>query len=140
MPASETNISPVAPENNDSVESRSEMQTQFAFRCCIFPRDGRFCGECIDLDIAVRGASPLEVQRSLEQAIVGYLKTVTSAPEAREALSRNGAVPGLLPRRAPLFSRLRYYWLLCKATLTRGQSHDYQIFDCALDGARFSAA
>jgi hypothetical protein len=58
---------------------------------------------CIDLDLWAVGASCDEAQRSLEAAILGYVKTV---------LDTDGPVPidALFPRRAPL--RFRAFWYL----------------------------
>jgi len=68
--------------------------------CVAHGRGGRWEAYCLDLDLAVHGASPREVRARLEEAIEGYMAAAMEEPEP--ARSR------LLSRRAPLYVRLRW--------------------------------
>ena len=61
-----------------------------AFRCYAYGRDRTWQAICVDLDIAVDGASPQEARTSLATSIELYLKTVAELPgeEQRRLLAR----------------------------------------------------
>jgi hypothetical protein len=68
--------------------------------CYAAGRDGQWEAICLDLDIAVQGASFEEVSSSLEKAISLYLKSVSDLPFEEQKR--------LLHRHAPLRLRLQF--------------------------------
>jgi hypothetical protein len=57
---------------------------------------------CVDLNLDAEGSSFVDVKRSMDNAIIGYLQTVfeTNSP---------ASIPDLLRRQAPLKDRIKYY-------------------------------
>lgn len=70
--------------------------------CYAAGKDGEWEAICLDLDIAVQGASFEEVSASLEKAISLYLESVSDLPSEEQER--------LLNRRAPLWLRLQFAW------------------------------
>jgi len=74
------------------------MKNPYILRCFVKPDGDRFVGICIDLDIAVVGASIPEVKANMSEAISGYLQNIT--PEN---------IKDLLPRPSPIHIKCQYY-------------------------------
>ena len=70
--------------------------------CYALGKDGEWEAICLDLDIAVQGASFGEVSSSLEKAISLFLESVSDLPS--EEQNR------LLNRPAPFRLRLQFAW------------------------------
>lgn len=96
------------------------------FRCYLRPdphHPGSFVAHCIDLDLWATGKSPADAQRSLGDAIEGYLETVLDTED-------QGSIPRLLRRKSPI--RYRLFWRLAFAMerLTRrppnSRPHPYE--------------
>lgn len=71
--------------------------------------DGAWFAMCLDLNLYARGDTAEEAQSKLHQIIVDHVEAVIQMPEEEQ--------PALLSRPAPLRFRLRYAYLLLKATL-----------------------
>jgi predicted RNase H-like HicB family nuclease len=95
-------------------------------RAIVFPDHGGYIAECIDLNLMVRRDTMEEATRSLEQAIVGYLRTVCSDQSAAPEPFQLCRVPGLVPRPSPLFRRLRYH-LHCLLAALKGNKRNFQL-------------
>jgi predicted RNase H-like HicB family nuclease len=81
-------------------ESKGVKLSTRTLHCYAEGRDGDWEAICLDLDIAVQGASFEDVFASLQEAISLYLESVTDlAPEER---------PPLLRRPAPFPVRLKF--------------------------------
>jgi predicted RNase H-like HicB family nuclease len=72
----------------------------------VFPHNGKYIAECIDLDVAVSRQTPEEAQAELRDAMKGYLETVLAGDPA-----------GLLPRKSPFSHRLRFRLMSLQAAL-----------------------
>jgi predicted RNase H-like HicB family nuclease len=68
--------------------------------CYAEGRDGDWEAICLDLDIAVQGASFEEVFASLQEAVALYLESVSDLPADEQA--------PLLRRRAPIAVRFKF--------------------------------
>lgn len=91
------------------------MARQF-LKCYAHGHSGEWEAICVDLDIAVQGASLPQVRHLLESAISTYLEAV--ADESPEDQHR------LLNRRAPLFVRLRYELMMLRQRLRSNGDND----------------
>jgi hypothetical protein len=82
--------------------------------CCAEARDGGWEALCLDLDIAVQGASFEEVYRALNEAVSLYIDCLANLPDRERAR--------LLARKTPLSVRLTVLWsalrtlLLCQTS------------------------
>ena len=72
---------------------------RLAFRCCAHGSDRSWEAICVDLDIAVFGASFQEVEASLDTCIQMYLEWVAELPEMERRR--------FLTRRSPWYVRAR---------------------------------
>jgi len=68
-------------------------------RCFYYRKGKMFYAECLDLDLLTRGETPEEAIGRLQEDMWWYVDTVLSG----------GSSEGLIPRRAPLWSWVRYY-------------------------------
>jgi predicted RNase H-like HicB family nuclease len=66
--------------------------------CYARPENGHYIAVCLELNLCDRGETLEEAKASLEEDIVGYVKTLT--PEE---------LPRLFPRYAPVSTYLDYY-------------------------------
>lgn len=73
---------------------------QLDIKCQIYNTRGIYYAECLTLDLLSQGATEDEAVRRLQITMFSYVATA-----AREGAS----VQGLIPRRAPLSSWIRYY-------------------------------
>ncbi|MSO93437.1 MAG: hypothetical protein EXQ86_08575 [Rhodospirillales bacterium] len=80
-----------------------------ALHCFAEGREGEWEAICLDLDIAVQGASFEDVFRSLPEAIDLYVEAAAELPEADRKR--------LLGRPAPLGVRLKFLALAFKALI-----------------------
>jgi hypothetical protein len=99
-------------------------------RCYTYKSGDLFYSECIDLDLMARGRTKEEAIGLLQEEIFTYLDAAL-----------DGDRVGLIPRRAPLSNRLRYFGHLFVARIKRlfrpHSSHrDYDFQDL---GVTFSA-
>ena len=86
--------------------------------CYAAGKDRQWEAICLDLDIAVQGASFEDVSSSLEKAISLYLKSVSDLPsKERERL---------LNRRAPLRLRLQFAWDAVLSLFRRDEGEHYR--------------
>lgn len=79
------------------------MRKPFHVRCYAKREQGLWVAVCIDLCLAAQGDSIDEVKRKLEAQINEYVHEALT-------IDREHAKQ-LLSRKAPLFSRLEYYWI-----------------------------
>lgn len=95
------------------------------FRCFAEGRGNQWSALCLDLDIAVDGASFEEVYRDLNKAVEMYLQRAAEFPEAERAR--------MLRRKAPWHVRLPIMIRALRIGLTGGprdddrQSHGYTL-------------
>lgn len=68
-------------------------------RCFFYRKGAYYYAECLDLNLLTRADTRDEAIGSLQEAMFGYIETVFDG----------GPKKGLLPRRAPLSSWIRYY-------------------------------
>jgi len=68
-------------------------------RCYIYERHGAFYGECLTLNLVSKGATQEEAIRRLQVAMFSYVDAV---------LEPGKSAKGLIPRRAPVSSWIRY--------------------------------
>lgn len=66
----------------------------------IYKSSGAWYAECLTLDLLSRGDTPTDAVRRLQIAMFSYIATVFNG---------DGSTKGLIPRRAPLSSWIRYY-------------------------------
>lgn len=86
---------------------------QDSFRCIIRGRGTEWEGLCLDLDIAVHGASLQEVDATLREAVAGYIDdAMKESPEVRAQL---------LNRRAPWHVRAQLSLALMLHNLRSGR-------------------
>ncbi|WNJ88741.1 hypothetical protein [Bosea sp. 685] len=86
---------------------------QDSFRCIIRGRGTEWEGLCLDLDIAVHGASQDEVEKSLRDAVISYVDdAMQESPENRARL---------LNRRSPWLVRAKLSLSLALHTLKAGR-------------------
>jgi hypothetical protein len=79
-------------------------------RCYAEGRPGAWEAICLDLDIAVQGASFDEVFNTMNAAIKDYVESLEDLPETDRAR--------LLNRKAPLRLRLKFLWLVLRSTFS----------------------
>ena len=91
-------------------------------RCYATKHDDLWVAVCIDLSLAVQGASVAEVQGKLNAQIVEYVC------DALEGDDRPYAAD-LLRRKAPLAQQLHYYSLVARSKLHITKNHLYTLFD-----------
>jgi len=82
-----------------SREHKRGVDVNLAFRCYAYGSDGSWEAICVDLDIAVFGASFQEVEVSLDTCIQMYLEWVAELPEKEQ--------PRFLTRRSPWYVRAK---------------------------------
>jgi hypothetical protein len=77
-------------------------------RCFWYRKGGKAYAECLDLDLITRGDTPEEAIGRLQEDMYWYINTVLSEGSKDSE--------GLIPRRAPWSSWVRYYFhtLLCR--------------------------
>lgn len=71
-----------------------------ALRCFYYKRQGRYCAECVDLDLLSLGKTPEEAIARLQEAMLGYLQVAFEGPSTK----------GLVLRPSPLGHRIYYHW------------------------------
>jgi hypothetical protein len=69
-------------------------------KCQVYKSEGAWYAECLSLDLLSKGSSETDAVRRLQIAMFSYIATV---------LDGEGSTKGLIPRRAPLSSWIRYY-------------------------------
>jgi len=80
--------------------SCKECGHELPMRCQIYSENGKYYGECLTLDLMTQGDTREEAIRRLQVAMFSYIATVL----------RDGTSPaGLIPRRSPWRSWVRYY-------------------------------
>ncbi|HEY5177855.1 MAG TPA: hypothetical protein VII95_20060 [Terriglobales bacterium] len=100
----------------------SKCGHELRLRCfCYQAGDRRYIAECIDLDIISEGETREDAIGGLQEAMFGYLTAVIDGQDT----------DGLVPRRAPLSHRLRYYYEASKDIL-RGfdRQHAQSVIEC----------
>ena len=98
-----------------------------ALHCFAEGRDGDWEAVCLDLDIAVQGASFEDVFRSLPEAIDLYVEAATELPD--EDRKR------LLDRPAPLHVRLKFLALAFKTLFREPARQDKQYHQFTMPAA-----
>jgi len=78
--------------------------------CYVYRKDGKFYGECLTLNLISRGATQEEAIVRLQRTMFAYVDAV---------LTDGKSTKGLIPRRAPLSSWVRYYLHISKRRLAR---------------------
>jgi hypothetical protein len=68
-----------------------------SYRCVVYPSNGSYLAECVDLHLIVKAESEERAIESLAEAVIGHVEV---AHEMQE--------PALLYRPSPLRNRLRY--------------------------------
>jgi hypothetical protein len=64
-------------EESPRLEQKTGPRKHIVLRCLIYEEDSSsFVGECIDLDLMVKAKTPEAAMKSLEGALIGYLKPV----------------------------------------------------------------
>ena len=115
---------PVVAEDPKTNEPSRLSRRMRVFRCYVSHyEEGGYIAECIDLDIAARGESAYKAFQSLTEAITGYL-----------AVAFRGDTEGLVPRRSPWRSRLRYHLFALRAALGLFTDRDFLVSDYAFEG------
>jgi predicted RNase H-like HicB family nuclease len=84
----------------------------------VYEQRGVFYGECVTLNLLSRGDTQEEAIRRLQIAVFSYIHVV---------LSREESSAGLIPRRAPLTSWVRYYQHVLGARITNLFGGKYQL-------------
>jgi hypothetical protein len=82
------------------IKEATVPERQIKLRCVADGKAGKWEAICLDLDIAVQGASFEEVYRELNAMIATYLETVVTYSPSEQAR--------FLSRRAPLRLRLQF--------------------------------
>jgi len=77
-------------------------------RCYVYQRGNSFYGECLTFNLVSSGATQDEAIRRLQVTMFSYVDAV---------LQPGKSTKGLIPRRAPLASYVRYSVHLCRARL-----------------------
>ena len=107
---------PALAERPRSVSKGSAIK----LRCIVYQQAPNcFVGECIDLDILVKGKTPERAIESLKDAVSGYLKVAC-----------NGDTKGLVPRPSPLSHRVRYHWYRLLKSVLFPSRNNLRLFDC----------
>lgn len=75
----------------------------------VYERRGVFYGECVTLNLVSRGSTQEDAIRRLQIAMFSYVHVV---------LSNEKSCVGLIPRRAPFASWMRYYMHVLRARLS----------------------
>ncbi len=105
----------LATERNLSMKQYPTM-----LRCYARPEASHYIGHCLELDLAVRGNSLVEVRQKMEECLTSYLQSLDTEN-----------VGDLFPRSAPLHVWLDYYrvYLLIRSArfLDRAQEN-FQVF------------
>jgi hypothetical protein len=105
-------------EESPRLEQKAGPRKHIVLRCLIYEEDScSFVGECIDLDLMVKAKTPEAAMKSLEGALIGYLKTVADVGDE-----------SLIHRPSPLRRRIHYHFCCLKAALTRSH-HKFRLFD-----------
>jgi predicted RNase H-like HicB family nuclease len=78
----------------------SHCKKEIEVKAFVYERRGVYYGECVTLNLVSRGDTQDEAIRRLQVAMFTYVQTV---------LSVDAPPVGLIPRRAPLTSWMRYY-------------------------------
>jgi hypothetical protein len=78
----------------------SHCGKELEIKCYIYRRKGNFYGECLTLNLISRGATQEEAIVRLQRAMFSYVEAV---------LVPGKSTKGLIPRRAPLASWIKYY-------------------------------
>jgi hypothetical protein len=85
----------------------------FPLRCLSYAGSDGFYAECVDLSLLARGNTREEAIIHLQEQMFSYVAAVLERP-----------AEGLIPRRAPLLSYIRYYLSAAKdLVLMRRHSH-----------------
>lgn len=89
-------------------------------RCFTYRRGDFYYSECVDLNLMTRGRTMDDAIRRLQEEVFTYLDTVIQ-----------GSSKGLLPRRSPLSSRIRYqiYRLRCRLRSFSHRHPDHREID-----------
>jgi predicted RNase H-like HicB family nuclease len=88
----------------------SHCGKELPIACYVYRKGGNFYGECLSLNIVSRGATQEEAIVRLQSAMFSYVEAV---------LADGKSAKGLIPRRAPLSSWIRYYLHVSKRRLAR---------------------
>ena len=91
-------------------------------RCYATKHDDLWVAVCIDLSLAVQGASVAEVQGKLNAQITEYVHDALAGDDRPYAAD-------LLRRKAPLAQQLHYYSLVARSKLHIAKNHLYTLFD-----------
>lgn len=78
----------------------SHCGQELPIRCYVFQRKGKYYGECLTLNLISRGDTQAEAILKLQGLMYSYVTTVFEGDQPTK---------GLIPRRAPLSSWVRYY-------------------------------
>jgi hypothetical protein len=109
---------PATVEEPPRLESKTGLHKHVVLRCLIYEEGPcLFVGECIDLDLIVKAKTPEATTKSLQAALIGYLKTAAEMGDE-----------SLLRRPSPLNRRIHYHWCCLKAALTHRRSN-FRLFD-----------
>ena len=92
---------------------------QMPIRAYVFRRAGKFYAECLTFNLLARGETQEEAIRRLQIAMFAYLRTALG--------DGTKSVEGLVPRRAPFSSWVRYGFLRFKAWVSRIVGRDYPL-------------
>lgn len=76
-------------------------------RCFTYRKGARFYAECLDLNLLTRGDSEEEAIGRLQEEMFAYIHAVLDG----------GSTEGLIPRKAPLWSWVKYYSYLLRDRL-----------------------
>ncbi len=99
----------------------SSAQPRRVLFCYASGREGAWEAICLNLDIAVQGASFEEASALLQEAIALYLQTVSELPEAERK--------ALLSRPAPFWTRLGFaveaFWSTLRAKADGERKHQF---------------
>jgi hypothetical protein len=88
----------------------SHCGKELPITCYVYRKEGKFYGECLTLNIISRGDTQEEAIVRLQRAMFSYVDAV---------LADGKSAKGLIPRRAPLPSWIRYYLHTSKRRLAR---------------------
>lgn len=106
-------------------ERRPRLSSRYeslVLRCFIYPKNGEYYAECVDLDLLVTADTARAAQIGLRDAIEGYLLTVGEHDDH-----------GLVPRPAPWISRMKYKLYSLLALLFR---RNFLVFELTPDTVR----
>jgi hypothetical protein len=109
---------PATLEESPRLDKKLGFRKHIVLRCMVCEESATsFVAECVDLDIMVKARTPEAAKCSLDDALIGYLKTVSELGDMS------------LSRRPSPFNRRLYYRLCClRSALSR--NHDkFRLFD-----------